>query len=115
METRIDYDVGPVNDSSTRDILQRIRNFIRDFPLFNGDWKFFEITFERGEDSKKIPHGLTFIPKDVIQTAIINGTDDAAAVIWNYSYFDETYLDVTVSSACTVRAFIGRYQIRGNT
>jgi hypothetical protein len=78
---RIDFDVSQVEDRSTKDILQRIRDYLRDFPLFNGDWKFFQFTFDVAEDRKKIPHGLNFRPLDVLQTAIINPED--GAVIWH--------------------------------
>lgn len=102
--TRLEFEISRVEDPILKDILQSIRDFIRDFPFFNADWKFFEFRFSKGEDNKKIPHGFKFTPTDVLQTAIIG----EAAIIWNYDLFDETNLDVTISSACTVRAFIGR-------
>lgn len=102
-------DISRIQDIATKDAMQRIKEFIAAFPLFNGNWQFYEFVFTKGQDNIKIPHGLTFKPIDVIQTAIIGD----AGVIWNYSLFDTTNLNLTVSSACTVRAFIGRYEIGG--
>lgn len=102
--TRIEFNVSSIKDPVVQDILQSIRDYLRDFPFFNGDWKFYTFTFTQGEDNKRIPHGFKFTPTDVLQTAIIGD----AAIIWNYDLFDSTYLDLTISGACTVRAFIGR-------
>lgn len=106
---KVEFELSGIKDPVVQDVLQSIRDFLREFPLFSGEWKFFEFTFTQGEDYKKIPHRLKFTPKDVIQTAIIG----EAGVIWNYDLFDSTNLNVTVSDACTVRAFIGRYEIGG--
>lgn len=100
----LDFDVTGIDDETTKSVLQRIRDFHRDFPFFRGDWIFFTYTFTQAEDNKKIPHNLTFTPTDILQTAIIGD----AAIIWNIDKFDKTNLDVTISSPCIVRAFIGR-------
>lgn len=109
MAASIEFELSGIKDEKLRDVLQSVRDFLRDFPLFNGDWKFFELSFVGPVDEMKIPHGLKFKPIDVLETAIIG----EASVIWNYSLFDSTNLNVTVSSACTVRAFIGRHE-KGN-
>lgn len=102
--SRIEFEISRVQDPIVQDILQSVRDYLRDFAFFNGDWKFMTYTFTQGEDNKKIPHGFKFTPTDILQTAIIGD----AAIIWNYDLFDSVNLDVTISSACTVRAFIGR-------
>lgn len=105
----MEFELHKIKDPNLVDVLQSIRDFMRDFPLFSGQWKFFEISFTGGVDNMKIPHRLKFTPKDILQTAIIGD----ANIIWNYDLFDSINLDVTVSGACTVRAFIGRYEIGG--
>lgn len=105
----VEFEISRVQDPAVQDILQSIRDFLRDFPLFSGNWKFFELSFSQVEVNKKIPHNLGFQPKDIIQTSL-TGLGD---VEWNYDDFDSTNLDVTVNGACVVRAFIGRYEIGG--
>ncbi len=111
---QVEFELSGIQDPILRDVLQSIRDFLREFPLFSGEWKFYEFVFTQGEDNKKIPHRLKFTPKDILQTAIIKDVDSGdASIIWNYELFDSTNLDVTVSGPCTVRAFIGRYEIGG--
>lgn len=102
--SRIEFELSRVEDPVVKDILQSVRDYLRDFAFFNGDWKFFTLTFASAVDNLKVPHGFKFTPTDILQTAIIGD----AGVIWNYDLFDATNLDVTISSPCTVRAFIGR-------
>jgi len=106
---QIEYELSGVKDPIVRDVLQSIRDFLRKFTLFSGEWEVFEFVFTQAEDNIKIPHRLKFTPKDILQTAIIGD----AGVIWHYDLFDSTNLNVTVSSACTVRALIGRLKIGG--
>jgi len=73
-------------------------------PILRGSWKFYELEFGAGMN-QRISHGLGFLPKDVITTQVSN----SEAVVWNYGSFTSEFIDVTVSGACTVRAFIGRY------
>lgn len=102
--SRIEFELSRITDPIVQDILQSIRDYLRDFAFFNGDWKFFVLDFPQAVDNLKVPHGFKFTPTDVLQTAIIG----EASIIWNYDLFDQTNLDVTISSPCTVRAFIGR-------
>lgn len=103
---RVEFDFKTIKDPQVTEALQRINSFLSRQILLNGEWKFFELTFSIAVDNFKYPHGLKFIPKDVIQTYI----SEDSAVIWNYNEFDRANLDITVSSPCTVRAFIGRYE-----
>jgi hypothetical protein len=73
--------------------------------ILNGQWKFFELTFDRAVTNFKYPHGLNFVPRDVIQTS----TRGNGFIQWNYDLFDFNYLDVSTSDSCVIRAFIGRY------
>lgn len=102
--SRIEFELSRVSDPIIQDILQSIRDYLRDFAFFNGDWKFFTLTFPQAIDNLKVPHGFKFTPTDILQTAIIG----EANIIWNYSLFDADNLNVTISSPCTFRGFIGR-------
>lgn len=102
----ITFNLDTIKDDQVVEFAQRIKDIFRMQIILDASWKFYEITFSAAVDNFKYPHGLKFIPKDVLQTYI--STD--AAVIWNYNEFDRVNLDITVSAPCTVRAFIGRYQ-----
>lgn len=94
-----------IPDDYVRENFIRIKRFLVAQPILRGEWKFFEIDFSQGADNLKFPHGFSFMPKDIIQTSIIG----SGLVTWNYDLFDATNLDITVSEACTVRAFVGAY------
>jgi len=66
----------------------------------------YEIEFSQAETNFKFPHGLRAMPLDVIQTSLTG----AGTLTWNYTLFDNTYLDITTSGACVVRAYIGTYK-----
>lgn len=53
----------------------------------------------------KIPHGLGYVPKDIIMTRIVG----AGTITFNYSLFDKTNLDVSFSDTVKFRAFVGTY------
>jgi hypothetical protein len=73
-------------------------------------FRHFTQTFTQNGANIKIPHGLGFTPKDVLQTSLIG----SGTLSWNYSLFDQTNLDVTITGATEtdpviVRAFIGTH------
>ncbi len=59
--------------------------------------------------TQKAAHGLGGSPLDVV----LLRASDGATVTWNYASFDETYVSLTVSGACRVRAFVGTYRSNG--
>lgn len=96
--------VKEMQDAYVRENFLRLQDFIRKIPLVG--FRHIEITFTAAENNKKIAHGLGSKPKDVLQTSI-TGT---GAVTWNYSLFNETYLDISATGPCVVRAFVGTHQ-----
>lgn len=94
-----------VKDAVARENFVKLQRFINDEEILKSGFTFYEIIFTQAETNKRIPHRLGFLPKDVIQTSVLGNQ----VVIWNYDLFDATYLDVTTSGACTVRAFIGSH------
>ncbi len=94
-----------ISDPYTRDQFQKVFEYVRDTAILRGEFKFFSYTFTKAETNYRIPHGLGFLPLDVLQTSLTG----AGTLTWNYTLFTDTYLDVTTSAACVVRAFIGRY------
>lgn len=98
--------VKNVEDRWNRENFVRIQRFFSDFPLFRGEWKFFELEFASAVTAKEIPHGLDFVPLDIIQTRLLG----PGSLTWEYALFDRTKLVVTTTGACSVRAFIGAYK-----
>jgi hypothetical protein len=98
--------VKETEDPTTRENMKRIQKEITTSQvILNGQWKFFEIVFDRAVTNLKYPHGFNFTPKDIIQTFSTAGE----TIIWNYASFDSTNLDITTTGVLTVRAFIGSY------
>lgn len=86
------------------------RNFVSLKEYFNKnnqllDFRFVTYKASAAANNVKIAHGLGYRPKDVIMTkAVGSGT-----ITFNYSLFDETYLDVSFSDAARFRAFVGTF------
>lgn len=98
--------VKNVEDRWIRENFVRIQAFYSSFPLFRGDWKFFDLSFPAAVSQKEIQHGLDFVPTDILQTRLIG----PGVLTWEYELFDRTKLVVTTTGACSVRAFIGAYR-----
>lgn len=98
--------LGLIQDPKVREALTLLYEELRRFPLIRGNFNFFEITFDGAVDDFVFYHRLGFKPLDIITTHVSND----AAVVWDYESFTKDKLIMTVSDACTVRAFIGRYE-----
>lgn len=85
--------------------LDRIRSYTENLLMGRFEGTHMVISFPSALTNFKVPHGLNFTPKDIIQTALTG----AGTITWNYSLFDSENLDVTTSAACEVRAFVGVY------
>ncbi len=103
---KLDLKLQEIEDVYSRENFFRIKKFVEDKPFLRGEWVFFEIAINSALTNFKFPHGLGFIPKDVIQTSTV-GT---GVLTWNYAAFDRTFLDLTTTGPVTVRAFIGRFE-----
>lgn len=101
----LDLLINQVVDPVARENFVKISEYVGSENLLLGQFKFYEIIFTQAETNKKIPHGLGFLPKDIIQTS----RTGVGEINWNFDEFDSTYLDVSTSDACVVRAFIGSY------
>ena len=95
-----------IQDQYVRENFWRILKFFQKDPLLKGEWTFFDLKFDSAVTSRKIPHGLGFKPLDVIQTSLTG----PGTLTWEYDNFDTSYLVVTTSGPCKVRAFIGAYR-----
>jgi len=107
----LNYYVREIADSYVKENFQRIREFLRDDPWQKGEFKVFTIEFP---STLTFPatltpkHFLNFTPRDVVMLSVVD--DDGATITWHYDDFNAETVKVQASAACTVRAFIGRYE-----
>lgn len=102
---KLEIDPSQVADEAAQDALEIIKNTWAKEPFLSGSFRFYELAFT-ASGTFKVAHRLGFKPVDIIQSSLIG----AGALTWNYANFDSTNLNVTVTGACTVRAFIGAYR-----
>ncbi len=97
-----------IENEYIRENFRKILEFFRNEPGLFG-FRLVTITETGAVTNKKIPHGLGFLPQDVIQTQKTGAGD----ITWNHDSFDAQYLDITTTGACQVRALVGTYQEDG--
>lgn len=95
-----------ITEKPVRENFFRMQKFFQKFPLFRGEWTFFELELLGIVTNKTIPHGLAFKPTDIIQTSLIG----PGVLTFNFDQFTDKNLVVTTTGACTVRAFVGAYR-----
>lgn len=94
-------DLQVVPDSNTQENFRRIQEFLNGSP-FQG-MSLLTLTFGKAETGLKVPHGLSFAPKDVILTS----TTGAGSFSVDPTQTDRTNLIVTTTGACVVRVLVG--------
>ena len=99
--------IREVKDDFSRENFLRIEKESKDNSLRKGNFKFFEINAISAVTELTIKHGLNFQPLDVILLSV--RSPDTATVTWHYDSFTRENVVVSTSSACTIRAYIGRY------
>lgn len=97
-----------IQDEATRENFRALRDLLKEFPLYRGQFQFFELNLAADSYPKSFTrqHHLGFLPKDVLQTSAIG----AATITWDYANFTTTEIAYTISGPIVVRAFIGRYE-----
>jgi hypothetical protein len=95
-----------IADRWVRTNFQRLIDFFREQPIIKANFVFREFTFTAGVTRQDIAHRLGFTPKDVL---VLSVSDDAD-VTFHPDAFTTTYIQTTVTKACTVRCLIGRYE-----
>lgn len=100
-----DFLFKDIDDVYVRENFKKLSTFVKNFPLFRGNWVFSEETFTTAVTNLNVAHGLGFRPTDIIQTS----KTGAGNITFNYSSFTETHISVTTTGACVVRFFIGAY------
>lgn len=87
------------------DNFDRIRQYTDNLLMGRFEGAHVEYVIEGAVTNLRLPHGLNFQPKDIIETS----RTGAGSLTWNYALFDREEIDITTTGAVTVRAFIGVY------
>jgi len=102
----IRLDLKNVEDQYIRDNFRIVESEVRDNLFHNFKGKFYEITVDSAVSSSVFLHKLGFKPLDVITLHV----SDSATLTWEYNSFTDTSIYFTTDKACTIRAFIGKYE-----
>lgn len=101
--------IKEIVDIYIRENFQKLSNFLSEQKILRGQWAFINISESGVVTQKPYSHGQKFVPKDVILTSSIG----AGTLSFNYALFDEKYIYITTTGAVNARAFVGRYDERG--
>lgn len=104
---KVNFLIDTINTlADVRDALQNIKQAVEGATLLKGEYKFVQITVKSAANNLKYSHNLSFTPIDVILLSVSN----SAAVTWNYDSFDSSFIVLSTTGPCTVRAYIGRHK-----
>ena len=99
------YEIEKIKDKDVRENFQKLLEELRAFPLFQGQFRFIELSFDGAVTDKSIQHHLGFQPRDVIQSSL-TGT---GVIVFKNDLFSPTHIVVSTTDACVFRGFIGAY------
>jgi hypothetical protein len=95
-----------IEDVYSRENFFRLSKFFNQEALLNGNFKFFEVVITAANTTVSIPHGLNFIPQDIIFLSV----DGNYNFYFEYANFDKTNLKIFVEGPCKLRFFAGAYK-----
>lgn len=95
-----------IDDPYVVDNFEKIQNYFKESRLERFGFEFYRLSFSGAATNLRFPHGLSYIPTDIIVTKNSNNV----AVTFNWSLFDATNIDITVAGATDLRFLMGRYE-----
>lgn len=103
MKSSLQLILKDISDRYIRENFQRLQKHL-DAQLFGGeDFKFFEIDIKTASVNLPIPHGLSFVPRDIILLA----TQGDYNVYFRYDKFDSKNIYVTAAGPVAIRFIAG--------
>lgn len=96
--------MSQITDQFIRDNFRKVKDFFRVVALFS-NFKRFTFTFAAPMTHQKIPHGLGFLPTDILISSITG----KGSVKFNQDLTDTKNFDVTVTGPCVVRLIAGAF------
>jgi hypothetical protein len=100
----IDLILKDVKDEYAQENFFRLRNFLGEQVLFDGDFKLFDITIPKKDDNFKVLHGLTFTPADIIS---LSGAGDLN-YYFKFQNFDKQYMYISAHGPVRIRFLAGK-------
>jgi len=100
----LDLILKDVKDPYIQENFFRLRKFIDEQVIFDGDFKLFDISIPQAEPGLAIPHGLTFIPADIIPL----GFQGNGNFYFRYQEFDRENMYVTTVGPTRIRFLAGK-------
>jgi hypothetical protein len=104
--------LSEIADRFVRENFKKLDDYLATEPFRKGEFRFFER--ELATDTAigypatvTFTHGFGKPPKDVI---VLSVSPDTVTLTPKYDSFTRTHVAFEVSAACTLRAFIGRYE-----
>jgi hypothetical protein len=93
-----------IQDLYVRENFFRLRNFLGDQVLFEGDFRLYDITIPKAEKRFRIKHGMSFIPADIINLAFQGNGN----YYFHYQEFDRENMYVTALGPVRIRFLAGK-------
>jgi hypothetical protein len=104
----IDLILKDVSDPWIKENFSRIRRYIQQQTVLDGNFKFFEVDIPEASTEKSYKHNLSFVPRDII---ILNAEGDLN-FYFNYNLFDRDNLYITTSGPVVIRFLAGLYSYK---
>lgn len=100
-----------IEDPIAREALQYLYEASIGAAFLRSNFQFFTVTYETAVTEERLYHRMGFVPKDIIQTAILD-TDGGGPYTSTYHYglFTSEYLVISTTGPCVIRLFAGAYQ-----
>jgi hypothetical protein len=100
-----------IEDPIAREALQYLYEASLSAPFLRSNFQFFTVEFNSLVTEQRLYHRMGFVPKDIIQTAIV-ATDSGGPYTSEYHYelFTSEYLVISTTGPCVIRLFAGAYQ-----
>lgn len=76
-----------------QDNFRRLQSALQGDIITGGSWKLFRLTFAADVTGLRIPHGLSFIPEDILVTR----QTGSGNIVFRYGLFTDTNLIVDIS------------------
>lgn len=102
----IDLILKDIDDEYVRENFTRVQRLFNNENILNGNFKFFEVELTGANTILQVPHGLTFIPSDIIFLSVEGDYN----FYFVYSEFDKTNIHIFISGPCKLRFFAGAYK-----
>lgn len=105
----LDLLLKDITDPYIRENFSRLLQFVQKSTILQGEFEFFDLDISKAETNFAFPHGMNFIPRDVL---VLSAVGDQR-FYFRYQEFDRTSLHVTTSGPVRIRFLAGAYKAPG--